>query len=217
MVRVNGDFVPFASGQAHLGVDGGPNAGAFDFSTISPFGHVHLESGVWHHATSTGWESGVIRFNSAAACFEASVDGGITFACIDTGGAGAVSSVGAVGGADLTGNIDIGASSGFIVVGDTAGASPITVDLDVWALSGLWGFPTNGFVNTPQCYSEVFTSTTSLVVSHNLNSQDVVVGVYDNSSPPRVLFPDDIELTNANSVTVTFNIATAGRVVVIAC
>lgn len=217
MIKINGDLIPSVSGRSHLGVDGGTSAGAFDFNSLSPFGHVHLESGVFHHATSTGWESGVIRFNSAASCFEASVDGGITFQCIDLGGAGGVTSVGVEGGADLTGNIDIGSSSGFIVLGDTAGASPITVDVDVWGLSGLWGFPTNGFANTPQCYSETFTSTTSLVVTHSLNSQDVVVGVYDNESPPNVLIPDNIELTNVNSLTVSFNIATAGRVVVIAC
>jgi len=218
MVKVNGDLIPFASGQAHLGVDGGPNPGAFDIDSIAPFGHIHLESGVFHNAANTGWESGVIRFNGATPCFELSTDGGITFACIDTGGGGAVSSVGVEGGPDLTGNIDLGpTTSGFIVINDTGGASPITFSLDVWGLSGLWGFPTNGFSNTPQCYSEVFTSTTSLVVNHGLSSQDIVVGIYDDSTPPRVLFPDDIEITDADNATITFNVATAGRVTIIAC
>jgi len=54
-------------------------------------------------------------------------------------GAGNVTSVGALGGADLTGDIDFSDPSGFIVWGDTVGASPVTASVDIHALSGFWG------------------------------------------------------------------------------
>lgn len=210
----NGDLVPVQSGFANLGVDAGPNSlNAFDFNSLRPFGHIHLNSGVFHHPTSTGWESGVIRFNSAAACMEVSVDGGITFGCIATTD-NAVTSVGVLGGADLTGDVDLTSTSGFLVIGDTAGSSPVTLDVDVHALSGLWSFPQNGFV---ACYAETFTAATSWTVTHNLNTTDVDVMVLDASSPRVALIPDEIAITDVNTVTISFNIPQAGRAVIFGC
>lgn len=258
----NGDLVPTESGRANLGVEVGPNAiNAFDLDELRPFGHIHLNSGVFHHPTSTGWESGVIRYNSAASCFELSVNGGISFGCIATTD-NAVTSVGVIGDADLTGDIDLAVpSSGFLTIFDTSNASPINFAVDQLGLSGLWDFPTQGFngrvvnaltdfhgteaqgvvnvvgasgivvdivgqtmtVSTSfdngiaTCYAETFTAATQWVVNHNLGTEDVQVMIYNNTSPRRAILPDGMQLTSANTVTINFNTAQAGRAVVIGC
>lgn len=51
-------------------------------------------------------------------------------------------------------------------------------------------------------------SSTSFTVTHNLNSRDVVVAVYDNSTQEDVL-PQSITRTSVNAVTVTFPFAPA--------
>jgi|SRR5689334_718312 len=142
MVRINGDLIPKGSGQAHLGVNGSVGD-AFDITTLTPFGHIHMNSGVWHDPL-TG-QSGVLRYSQAAGAFQISVDGGRTFNDLVTG-AMSVTSVGVIGGANLTGNIDLASvASGFIAITDNAGASPIFFAVDNLGLSGLWRFPTQGF------------------------------------------------------------------------
>lgn len=141
-MEINGDLIPTASGQAHLGVDGSVGD-AFDITTLTPFGHIHMNSGVWHDPM-TG-QSGVLRYSQAAGAFQISIDGGRTFNDLVTGGT-TVTSVGVIGGANLTGNIDLSpTTSGFIVIEDSSGSSPITFSLDVWALSGLYNLPAQGF------------------------------------------------------------------------
>lgn len=137
------DLIPGASGFANLGVDVDSNAtNAFDITSIAPFNHVHLMSGVFHDESG---QSGVLRYNRQRSSFQMSVDGGLTFNDVATG-ATVVTSVGVIGGADLTGNVDLSSSaSGFLVIGDTGGASPITFNVDQLGLSGLWRFPTQGF------------------------------------------------------------------------
>jgi len=217
---INGDIVPSLSGFANLGVDVSANGiNAFDFDTIRPFGHIHQNSGVFHHATSTGWESGVLRFNSATPCFEVSTDGGISFACVVTSAGGSVvTSVGVLGDTDLTGDVDFASPpSGFIVIEDTGNASPLLWSVDTLGLSGLWGFPTNGFSSVPTCYNETFTNQTSVAANHALNTSNVIVQVYDNESPPAQILPDMIVITDANNVTVSFNRQQSGRIVIMAC
>ena len=213
-MRVN-DLIPIASGAAHLGVDG-TGLSAFDFGSLSPWGHLHVNSGVFHHPFSTGWESGVLRFNAADPSFEISLDGGITFNDLLTS-ASVVTSVGVLGGSDIVGDVDFTSTSGFIVITDNGGASPISWNVDVWGLSGLFGFPSNGFSNIPQCHSQTFSSSTTWTVTHGLNSLDVIVMVFDGSSPAQVIIPDKMETTDANTVTIRHNVATAGRVTVVAC
>ena len=256
MVRLNGDIIPGSSGQAHLGVNGGVGD-AFDITTLTPFGHIHMNSGVWHDPLSG--QSGVLRYSQAASAFQISVDGGRTFTDLATS-ATAVTSVGVIGGANLTGNIDLASqASGFIAIFDTAGASPINFAVNHLGLSGLWRFPTQGFngsvVNeltdfngtkvqgsvsvvgasgivvdiigqvvtitngsaTPRCFAASFVSSTTWTVSHNLGTTDVSVDVYDASSPRMILIPDSISTTDSNTVTITFNVAQAGRAVIIAC
>lgn len=140
---INGDLVPSTSGRAHLGVNGGPNLDAFDITTVRPFGHIHQVSGVFHDPILG--QSGILRYSRADAAFQVSVDGGITFQNL---GAGAgVDSLGVLGDANLTGNIDLAsaANSGFLAIFDTANASPIQFAVDQLSLSGLWGFPVQGF------------------------------------------------------------------------
>jgi hypothetical protein len=60
--------------------------------------------------------------------------------------------------------------------------------------------------------SDTFTSTTSKVVTHNFNTKNIIVIVY-NSSDQQIL-PATLTTTDNNNVTVTFDTATSGRVVV---
>lgn len=253
MPRINGDIRPISSGIGHLGINAG-DATSFDISTLSPFGHIHLLSGVFHNEVGT---SGIFRFGATS--MEVSNDGGITFTPIATGSAG-VSSVGVIGGANLTGDIDLASvGSGFISITDTAGASPILIGVDTLGLSGLWGFPTQGFngrvVNSltdfngtevqgtaslvgasgivvdivgqtitvtpgnalPKCYTNTYSSSTTWTIQHNLGSLFPLVMVFDDGSPKYRIDPDDIEVTDSNTVTVRWNQAQAGSASVIVC
>jgi len=212
----NGDLVPTVSGFSNIGVNVSSNgSNAFDITTLRPAGHVHQLSGIFHDPLLG--QSGVLRFSQEQAAFQVSVDGGLTFANLGTAGGG-VTSVGVIGDANLTGAVDFGTvASGFMVIEDSANASPLLWSVDTLGLSGLWGFPTNGFDTIPTCYSETFTSVSSITATHNLNTQNVIVQVYDNESPPNQVFPDSIALTDADNVTVAFNTTQSGRVVVIAC
>jgi hypothetical protein len=141
---INGDLVPSVSGFANLGINVSSNGrNAFDITTLRPFGNVHLVSGVFHDPLHG--QSGVLRYNRQLPGFEISVDGGLTFNQVATG-AGAVSSIGVIGDANLTGNIDLAVpTSGFMTIQDTADASPLLFSVNTLGLSGLWAFPAQGF------------------------------------------------------------------------
>lgn len=261
---INGDLVPVSSGFSNLGVGVGPNGqNAYQLSgpnpVLRPFNQIHQVSGVFHDALYG--QSGVLRYSRAASAFQVSVDGGLTFNDINAGGS--VASIGQIGGANLTGNIDLATqSSGFLAITDNGGASPIFFAVNHLALSGLWNFPTQGFNgrivnsltdfngttaqgalsivgtsgvivdivgstitigtnvdtgNVARCFANTYSSATSWTVTHNLNTTKVIVSVYDGASPANEIIPDAIELTNANNVTVRFNVAQAGSVVVMGC
>lgn len=214
MVKVS-DLIPQASGTASLGVNQS-NLTGFDITTIAPFSHVHMNSGVWHDISG---QSGILRYSRAASAMQVSVDGGLTFNNLITAG-GVTTSVGVIGGANLTGDVDLSpTTSGFIVIGDTAGASPVTFSVDVWALSGLFKFPAAGFnSNTmPRCFAATFGSATTWTVTHNLGTADVSVDAYDAQSPRQAILPDTVSITDINTVTITFNVAQAGRAIIFAC
>jgi len=140
-MKINGDLIPSSSGVAHLGINGN-GAGAFDIASLRPFGNVHLVSGIYHDPLFG--QSGVMRYSRQAEAFQVSVDGGATFNNLST--AGGVTSIGVIGDADLTGNVDLAVpSSGFMTITDTANASPINFAVDFHGLSGLYRFPTQGF------------------------------------------------------------------------
>lgn len=256
MPRINGDLLPGSSGTAHLGVDAA-GATAFDITSITPFGSIFQLSGVWLDPILG--QSGVIRYSRAQAAFQVSVDGGLTFSNLVTAG-GTVTSIGVVGDANLTGAVDLASpTSGFIVIQDSADASPLLFSVDQLGLSGLWGFPTQGFngrvVNAltdsngttvqgvvsvvgasgllvdiigqtmtitpgnalPKCHAQTFTANTTWSITHNLGSTDVVAEFYDAASPRKMIIPDKIEATDTNTLTAVFNVAQAGRAVVMVC
>ncbi len=216
---INGDLLPITSGIGNLGVEGGTADGEFvlgDGLGIRPWGHIHQLSGVFHdpqHGTS-----GILRFNQEQGCLEVSNDGGLTFACIATAG-GTVTSVGVLGDADLVGDVDFASpNSGFIVIEDTGNASPLLWSVDTLGLSGLFQFPANGFPSTlARCFSATFSAAVTWTVSHNIGTTDVIVEVYDASSPRQIITPDSIETTDANTTLISFNRSQAGRAVVIGC
>lgn len=63
-----------------------------------------------------------------------------------------------------------------------------------------------------------FTSQTTFAALHNLNTEDIVVQVYQDDAStgnlPVQIVPDSITLTNLNTATVTFAVATTGYVVI---
>lgn len=69
-----------------------------------------------------------------------------------------------------------------------------------------------------RCYTEtVSVAANRWIITHGLNTVDVVVAVYNSASPALEIFPDGVEVTDANTVTIGFNIAQTGRVVILGC
>ena len=59
---------------------------------------------------------------------------------------------------------------------------------------------------------DTFTNVTSKTVTHNFNSKNVLVSIYDTSD--QVIIPSTITTTTLNTVDVTFNYPTSGRAIV---
>lgn len=66
----------------------------------------------------------------------------------------------------------------------------------------------------PANFTCSFTTQTTVACTHNLNTTAVLVSVYDAASPPNLIIPATEQITSANVVTVTFSVATSGKVVV---
>lgn len=66
-----------------------------------------------------------------------------------------------------------------------------------------------------QTFSGSFTSQTSVALSHNFGTTNVLVGCYDNQSPSQAVNPQSVALTNSNTVTVGFLASQTGSCVVI--
>ena len=60
--------------------------------------------------------------------------------------------------------------------------------------------------------SDTFTSTTFKTVTHNFDTKDVIVTVY-NSSDQQII-PSTVTTTDINNVEVTFDVSTSGRIIV---
>jgi len=60
--------------------------------------------------------------------------------------------------------------------------------------------------------SDTFTSVTSKTVTHNFGTKNVLVSVYNNSD--QLILPATTTTTDDNTVDVTFDTATTGRIVV---
>ena len=63
-------------------------------------------------------------------------------------------------------------------------------------------------------FSAAFLGITSGMFTHGLNTRDVLVQVYDTSGPPRQILPDDVILDTLDAVSLLFNVAQSGRVVI---
>lgn len=65
-------------------------------------------------------------------------------------------------------------------------------------------------------YSQSFSAVTSVVLTHNYATNDVIVSCYDNSAAPLLIGFDSLEITDTNSVTVRFASSQSGTCVVAA-
>lgn len=219
-MKLSGDLIPSSSGLASLGVNQSPGSNgdysALDATDIRPFNRIHVVSGIWHDELLG--QSGVIRYSRSAGSnagrFQASVDGGLTFDEIATA-ANAVTSVGVINGANLSGDVDLSpTTSGFINITDNAG-SPISFSVDVWGLSGLYRFPSpNGFSNMGRFASADFSLSFVWNFNHGLNSSKLLVQAWDASATRAQLIPDEILIIDDNNVRAIFNPGSAGRLVV---
>ena len=110
-----------------------------------------------------------------------------------------------------------------IVSGSDAALSSLTVTNEVTASyytgsftgsykgdgSGLTGIT----VNSATTVEDTFTSQTSISISHNFGTKNIIVSVY-NSDDEQII-PASIITTDNNTVDVTFAVSTSGRVVVV--
>jgi hypothetical protein len=71
----------------------------------------------------------------------------------------------------------------------------------------------NSWYTVPIKVTASFSSVSSVTVTHNLNTKDVMVMCYDNSD--EMFWPSNIVTTSVNVVTITFAASRTGRVVVI--
>jgi hypothetical protein len=65
------------------------------------------------------------------------------------------------------------------------------------------------------CYSESFTSVTSVTATHNLGSTDLVINVFDASD--NQMFADRVGIVDLNNAVIEFNTPQTGKVVIVAC
>jgi hypothetical protein len=115
---------------------------------IRPFASIHQNSGVFHdpkHGTS-----GVLRYtrvpqNFEQGFFEMSVDGGANFARVVTGSVVTQADL-PNSNNDIVGQVEFGShGSGFVAVTLGGFGATFLFAVDNLGLSGLWGFPTQGF------------------------------------------------------------------------
>lgn len=109
--------------------------------------------------------------------------------------------------------LNAGAGSGF----PFSGSAVITGSLEI--ISGSFSGDGSGLTNIGSSnliqaatVTDTFSNTTSKVVTHGFGTKNVLVSVYTNAD--QQLIPASVTTTDTNSVTVTFNENTSGRVVV---
>jgi hypothetical protein len=81
---------------------------------------------------------------------------------------------------------------------------------DTWTVQGGTGAGGGGG------FGASFTSRTSVVLSHGFGTTNVLVGCYSDSTPPIGIAPSQVEITDSNTVTVSFSSAASGSCVVVA-
>jgi len=63
-------------------------------------------------------------------------------------------------------------------------------------------------------FAASFLNVTSGQFTHGFSTRDVLIQVYDTNGPPRQLMPDDIILDTLDTISLLFNAAQSGRVVI---
>lgn len=124
---------------------------------------------------------------------------------ISVGGAG-----GGSGGGSLSGITSINGQTGPSIIIDGANGVSIvtgtnTITVSAASLSG----------TLPNKFAADFVGITSGQFQHNLGTRDVVVQVYDDSSPPREILYDNLILDTLDAVSLLFNRPQNGRIVII--
>ena len=89
-------------------------------------------------------------------------------------------------------------------------ASAVTASYFVGDGSGLTNL--NATVSEQATVSDTFTSTLTKVVSHNFSSKNLIISIYDQND--NQIIPANVNLTDLNTVTITFNQLSTGTVVV---
>jgi hypothetical protein len=212
------DLIPTASGEASLGVNSGPNEGAFSASSIAPFNHMHMLSGVIHDPI-TG-QSGVLRFSQAAGAFQGSIDGGRTFFNIQSNLAYAQSFTNALY-QTITHNLN---STDVVVQVKDQSNEKLEPDgviiLDANNIILVFSTPQTGRVTVLASggtflttYNAVFSSQKTWVVSHNLNSVILEVSVIDNDNT--FITPTAIKIIDANTINIFWVDPQSGTVVIV--
>jgi len=59
------------------------------------------------------------------------------------------------------------------------------------------------------------TASATWTINHNLDTTDIIVQFFDDSSPPKQIIPLNVEITSSNTITATFSKAVAGRAIII--
>lgn len=63
-------------------------------------------------------------------------------------------------------------------------------------------------------YKASFTNITDATFAHNFGSTEVIVQIYDSSSPPLLIVPDKVSIVDSNNVRLRFNAPQTGHVTI---
>ena len=87
-----------------------------------------------------------------------------------------------------------------------------------YALTSSYAISASHLIGLERTYRADFAGVTTFIASHNLNTEDIVVQVYQDDAStgnlPKQIVPDAITLNNLNDVQIDFAVATTGYVVV---
>jgi len=65
-----------------------------------------------------------------------------------------------------------------------------------------------------EVFAQAFASSTTWTITHNLDTINVTWAAYDSNDD--ALIPDEVEVTDTNTVTMRFSVARSGRAVIVA-
>ncbi len=79
------------------------------------------------------------------------------------------------------------------------------------------GSALSGLVTSTPCFTSSFSNTTSGAFDHSLGTRNLVVEIYDDSSPPELIIPDKIVYDTLDRISLLFNGLQSGNITIIAC